>query len=340
VTKPGKQQISLDATPFYHCYSRCVRRAFLCGVDSHSGKSYEHRRQQIEDDLLRLASIFFIDVAAFAVRSNHYHLVLFVDQDECKSASAKDIVKRWHKLFTGPDISQRYIKGEFLEPHELEQLDTLILTWRKRLQDISWFMKVLNENVAKRANHEDDCTGHFWESRFKSQALLDEKAVLSCMTYIDLNPIRAGMANTPETSNHTSIQMRIKRWKNASDKSNTAEHDPEEHNNSLQPNKLLPFIGNYRQPMPKGIAFHLIDYFELVDWTGRAVLQGKGSIDNDTPKILQRLNISPEHWIELSTHFESRFKGIVGTTDSLKALCSLFGLSRNTNRSNSRLLFS
>ena len=91
VTKPGKQQISLDATPFYHCYSRCVRRAFLCGVDAHSGKSYEHRRQQIEDDPLRLTSVFFIDVAAFAVMSNHYHLVLFVDQAECKSASAKDV---------------------------------------------------------------------------------------------------------------------------------------------------------------------------------------------------------------------------------------------------------
>ena len=317
-----------------------MRRAFLCGVDSHSGKSYEHRRQQIEEDLLKLASVFFIDVAAFAVMSNHYHLVLFVDQEECKSASAKDIVERWHKLYAGFDISQRYLKGEFLEPHELEQLDTLIQTWRKRLQDISWFMKVLNENISKRANQEDECTGHFWESRFKSQALLDEKAVLSCMTYIDLNPIRAGMAKTPETSNHTSIKMRIERWKKASDNNNTKDHDSEEHTRSNQPNKLLPFIGSYRQPMPKGIAFHLTDYFELVDWTGRAVLQGKGSIDNDTPKILQRLSISSEHWIELSTNFESRFKGIVGTTDSIKALCSMFGLSRNTNRSNSRLLFS
>ena len=147
-------------------------------------------------------------------------------------------------------------------------------------------------------------------------------------------------SNTPETSNHTSIKMRIERWKMASEKNDTKDHDPEQQTMSLQPNKLLPFVGNYRQPMSKGIPFHLTDYLELVDWTGRAVLQGKGSIDTDTPKILQRLSISPKHWIELSTNFESRFKGIVGTTDSIKALCSMFGLSRNTNRSNSRLLFS
>jgi len=77
----------------------------------------------------------------------------------------------------------------------------------------------------------------------------------------------------------------------------------------------------------------------LIDWTGRAVLKGKGSIENETPKILQRLNISTNHWIELATNFEGRFQGIVGTTDSLKALCSKFGLSRTANRSNSRFLF-
>jgi len=192
MTRPRKQQVSLDATPFYHCYSRCVRRAYLCGVDAHSGSSYEHRRQQIEDDMLRLGSIFYIDVAAYAVMSNHYHLVVYVDREECNAASAEEIVERWHKLFSGNDVSQRYAKGETLEQHELHQIDTLIETWRKRLHDISWLMKVLNENIAKRANHEDECGGHFWESRFKSQALLDEKAVLSCMAYIDLNPIRAG----------------------------------------------------------------------------------------------------------------------------------------------------
>lgn len=159
------------------------------------------------------------------------------------------------------------------------------------------------------------------------------------MAYVDLNPIRAGMAKTPESSEYTSIKMRIERWKQLSEKGDDIEQDKDKEAETLQPNKLLPFVGNYREPMPKGIVFHLTDYLELVDWTGRAVLEGKGSIDADTAKILQRLNISPEHWIEISTNFESRFKGIAGATNSLKELYTKFGLSRQTNRSNSRLLF-
>ena len=150
--KPRKLQISLDATPFYHCVSRCVRRAFLCGKDSVSGRSYEHRRHQIEHDLLTLASIFCIDIAAFAVLSNHYHVVLHVDRDRARNADAKDIVRRWHQLYKPKEVSQKYISGEPLEPHEHKQLDARIDTWRKRLHDISWFMKVLSENSARRAN--------------------------------------------------------------------------------------------------------------------------------------------------------------------------------------------
>jgi hypothetical protein len=54
-----------------------------------------------------------------------------------------------------------------------------------------------------------DATGHFWESRFKSQALLSEEALLTCMAYVDLNPIRASMCNIPEASDHTSIKESI-----------------------------------------------------------------------------------------------------------------------------------
>ena len=332
--KPRKLQISLDATPFYHCVSRCVRRAFLCGKDTVSGRSYEHRRHQIEHDLLRLASIFYIDVAAFAVLSNHYHLVLHVDRDCCNNADAKDIIRRWHLLYKPKDVSQKYINGEHLEPHELNRIDILIDTWRKRLHDISWFMKALNENISRRANKEDECSGHFWEARFKSQALLDEKAVLSAMAYVDLNPVRAAMATTPETSDHTSIKLRIEYWKKK------ANQQLDDQNESFQPKSLMPFVGNLRQPMPKGLIFNLIDYIELVDWTGRIIRDDKlGAIHKTTPPILQRLDISIDHWLELSTKFESRFKGIAGSAESIKALCAHFGVTRQVNRSNSKLLY-
>ena len=196
----------------------------------------------IEHEILRLSAIFFIDVAALSVMSNHYHVLLHINTHECKSSSATDIAKKWHSLFKGSDLSQRFAKGEPIEPYEQESLDTLIDSWRFRLQNISWFMKVLNEKIARQANSEDGCTGHFWQARFKSQPLLDEKAVLSCMAYIDLNPIRAAMADTPENSDHTSVQLRIKHWKDKAKQLNHTDHLSYENNNEeLQPQSLMPF---------------------------------------------------------------------------------------------------
>ncbi|MCP4490070.1 MAG: transposase, partial [Gammaproteobacteria bacterium] len=86
-----KNQISLEDTHYFHCVSRCVRRAFLCGKDHFSGKNYEHRRQWIEDRLLELGSIFSIDIAAYAIMSNHYHVVLHVDKQQADNWSNKEI---------------------------------------------------------------------------------------------------------------------------------------------------------------------------------------------------------------------------------------------------------
>ena len=341
MTKPRKQQISLDATPFYHCVTRCVRRAFLCGTDISTGRSYEHRRHLIEHEMLRLAGIFFLDIAAFSVMSNHYHIILHINESDCKEAKAIVVAKKWHMWFKGNELSQRYVKGEYIAPHEQESLDTLIDLWRSRLMNISWFMKALNERVAREANKEDDCTGHFWQARFKSQPLLDEQAVLSCMSYIDLNPVRAAMAQSPETSDHTSIQLRIKHWRDKTKKSRTTTKQNQDLNDrDLQPESLMPFAGNPRQPMPFGLAYNLIDYLELLDWTGRAIRHDKrGFIDSDLPPILTRLQISPKHWLKLATEFESRFKGIAGTAESIKQKCSLFGLTRKQNWRNCKTLF-
>ncbi|OED35140.1 hypothetical protein AB833_31365 [Chromatiales bacterium (ex Bugula neritina AB1)] len=335
MTKPRKQQISLDTTPFYHCITRCVRHSFLCGFDKLSGRSFEHRRQQIQDDMLRLASVFYIDIAAFCVMSNHYHLVLHARRDDSIADTPRSIVYRAHQIIAGTEVTRKFLKNELIEPWEHEQLNVFVDTWRTRLFNISWFMKFLNEGIARRANKEDDCTGHFWEARYKSQTLLDEKAVLSCTAYVDLNPIRAAMAPTPEQSDHTSIQLRIEYWKNKAAGTGTTD-DSEDY----QPKSLMPFAGKPRQSMPPGLEFNLIDYIELIDWTGRIIRADKrGSIPDDLPPIIQRIDISPEHWLELATHFEDRFKGMAGSIQSLKTMCANFGLKRMANLASSKLLF-
>ena len=335
--RPRKSQIAVEATPYYHCVSRCVRRAFLCGEDRFTGRSYDHRRAFIEEELLRLGQVFYLDVVAYAVMSNHYHVVLFIDQEAQKSASVKDIVTRWHQLHNGNPVSVKYLDGDVLEPHEIEQLNTYVDKWREQLASISWYMRVLNEKVARMANIEDDVTGRFWEGRFKCQALLDEKALLSCMAYVDLNPVRVAMAKTPEDSDHTSIKRRAAHWKEASE-------NPESHvsrDQSFQRDTLHPFAGSLRETMPKGIIFSLMDYLQLVDWTGRCIREDKvGSIDGKAEPILRRLSISSVHWVYLCTHFERRFKGLVGSAHSLKQACGNFNRQRAPNLSVSKSLFS
>ena len=142
------------------------------------------------------------------------------------------------------------------------------------------------------------------------------------------------MATTPETSDHTSIKLRIDYCKDKARQNNAEEPT------TLQPDSLLPFAGNHRQPMPRGLAFNLIDYIELLDWTGRIIRDDKrGAIAESAPQVLQRLDISPNHWLELSTNFESRFKGIAGCVESVKKWCATFGLTRTTNRNSSKILY-
>jgi REP element-mobilizing transposase RayT len=322
--KPRKTLILLEETPYYHCVSRCVRRAFLCGIDSLTGKSYEHRRQWIVDRIKQLADIFAIDCCAYSVMQNHYHVILHVDTERAKAWSEQEVIDRWERLFSLPVIVQRYLAHEPISQAERDTVSELLTKWRIRLHDISWFMRCINEPIARQANKEDGCSGRYWEGRYKSQALLDEKALAACMAYVDLNPVRAGMAETPEESEYTSIKDRIHELKTK----------PEPAGDTNTPSGLHPFAGYPRKDIPRGLPFRLKDYLDLIDWSGRAILENKrGYIPENQPPILERLQIDPKHWLYVTQHFESRFKGLVGASHALKAACRKLEFRRTPNLS-------
>jgi hypothetical protein len=306
MTRPRNALISLADTPYYHITSRCVRRAYLCGVDHYSGQSFEHRRQWVVDRIRLLSSLFAIDVCAYAVMSNHYHLVIKACPEQLDDLSDDDIMDRWCALFKGPLLIQNYRSGEDLKPFERLAVSDIVNVWRSKLSSISWFMRCLNQPLAHQANREDKCTGKFWESRFTSQALKSEEALLSCMAYVDLNPLRAGMADTPETSSHTSIQERLLpefELQHAID-DQTECGDLLDFRMPLKP--LAPFHDRLVKELQTGILFNFEEYLALVDWTGRLIRSDKrGQIDNALPPILERLQITQDQWRINTTQFEA-----------------------------------
>ncbi|OBT08016.1 transposase [Vibrio sp. UCD-FRSSP16_10] len=285
----------MDATPYYHCVSRCVRQSYLCGHNHETHVSYDHRKQWVEDKMKSLTATYCLSICAYAIMSNHYHVVVYINKNKALNLSPLEVVERWainHKL---PLLIKRWLKNELTNQLEENKCHEIIQIWRKRLWNLSWFMKELNFDIAYRANLEDKCKGHFWESRFKSQALLDDKALLAAMAYVDLNPIRAGVAKTPETSDFTSFKTRLDTLQN----------------NRYAPKSLLPFEDDLNEHSNSKIPFKFADYIELIDWTAREFRQGKVSLSNDVPPILNRLTLKQNRWLKACNELEnSRFTAI------------------------------
>ena len=301
MTTARAKLICPEVTPYYHCVSRCVRRSFLCGQDIISGRSYEHRRQWVENKILHLATLYCIDICAFAVMSNHYHLVVRIDRESAMTLTPAEVIERWGADHHLPAIMQRFKTGKVTRA-EQEKCLQIITTWRERLCSLSWFMKELNFDIALQANKEDECTGHFWEGRFKSQALLDEKALLAAMAYVDLNPVRAKEASTPEKSTYTSLKLRL---------SNAVK-------GLTQSPPLLNFVGFASSLKSKGIPFTFKDYLQLVDWLGRQIRPDKaGHIDVNQPDILARLALSPSDCFHFCTQLEAKSRLWIGSAQRL-----------------------
>lgn len=311
MTVARKHLVDAGRSGCYHLVSRCVRRAFLCG------DAGEHRRDWIALAVEQASRCFAVEILGFAIMSNHMHLVVRNLPATAQRWSDQVVAERWAALhpLRGDD-------GE-PEPWPPEQVAALAADaarcgeLRERLASLSWFMKLIKERIAKRANREDGCRGHFWEQRFHSTRLVDQAALLSCLVYVDLNPIRAGMADRPETSAYTSVRERIRtRQRHLRAVAAVAGLDDHTRSTELTPALRAVLDGGPQQglwiaPMERCVAgdpdelhapqpISLDDYLDLVDATGRIIRNDKrGHIPAHLLPILQRLDLDVQSWLAL-----------------------------------------
>ena len=198
-----------DEIAIVHVMNRTVRRCFLLGDDQFTGKNYDHRKLWLDEQLIHQAKHFGIDLLCQAILSNHFHLVLKSRPDVVAEWDDSEIARRW--LMLCPERRDKDGRPEEPSEFELKHIrndKSKVKNIRSRLSDISWWMRLLSQNIAQRANKEAGELGKFLQARYRAVRLLDETAILACAAYVDLNPIRAAMAETIEESDFTSAQKR------------------------------------------------------------------------------------------------------------------------------------
>lgn len=297
MAQPRSQLVPTDERCAFHCVQRCVRRAWLCGRDEYTGTSYEHRKRWIEERILLVGNCFAVAIHAYAVMSNHLHLVLETEPLAPQSWDDEYVARRWVRLFPPREAEatafEDKIQAVVNDPARLSVI-------RARLGDLSWLMKCLAEPIARRANAEDVCTGRFWEGRFKSQALRDEKALLAAMAYVDLNPVRAGMATDLEPQQHTSVSARI----------GEARAQP-----ALLACMMQPRVATIAPCWP---SIRVQDYLMLVEWTGKQQRSDTcGGHFGTAPPIVERWDGSPRRWLMRVNAIGSRYWRVVGDAQDL-----------------------
>ena len=313
-----------------HVISRCVRQAWLCGKDKATGRDYEHRRGWVRERLQQLAGVFAVEVCAYAIMSNHSHMVLWCRPGVAATWSPEEVARRWLMVF-GPrrrGWTDQEIAGFAKDEKQIAK-------WRGRLSSVSWFMRCLNEYIARQANKEDGCKGRFWEGRFRSQLLADDGAVLACMAYVDLNPVRAKKAGSLEESEFTSAKDRITGKRGRAKVTKTEDSrggedgstgregagEAEEIARALEEAEadlwLCPMgEGAGRQTV---LDLSLDGYLAMVEWTGQAIRADKrGVLPEGTRTMLEQMELDVDAWVETVREFGRIFHRVAGKEQRLR----------------------
>ena len=329
-----------------HVINRTVRRCFLFGDDPLSGKNFDHRKDWIEQLLEDFAACFGIDLLCYSILSNHYHLILRTRPDVVASWNDTEVARRWWMI-----CPLRKIDGKPAEPTEAE-LNSIrccpvrLAEIRQRLSSVSWWMRLLNQRIAQRANQEESESGRFWQDRFRAIRLIDEESVLACAAYVELNPIRAAIAQTLEASEHTSVKRRVEA---EVAKAGSGNQSPQQRRDAFLAKLTLDEANGSVGPVPsetgrrcsdKGfLPMTTCEYLELVDWTARQVIAGKrGATPKDAPPILKRLGLELSSWRELVWSFEATFSHVAGRCHRVSSFRSHLTRRRFRMRSSARKL--
>lgn len=329
----------------FHCTARCVRRAFLCGRDRLTGQDYTHRRNWIIHREEQLARLFAIEVEFRAEMSNHLHAVLRTRPEIAARWTPREVARRW---LTATKLA-KCLSDEMPLPEE-KRIDKAvgnkkqIAQWRRRLSNISWFMGMLCENIARRANNEDDCHGRFWETRFRCREITDLSGLLLCGIYVDLNPIRAGEAARPETARYTSLCQRLQardQRRNARDRADGWMAEL-----TLRPERKADEACAYtsrsgRRASDLGVLpISLEDYLKLLRWTARLLESGQRStIPKDLEAVLDRLHVNHEQWLDTVDSYERCFCHAVGPPASLARVAQRMEVSHLKGATAARRIF-
>ena len=253
MTTARSELIDRENGGFHHIITRCVRRAWLCDLDPLTGRDHSHRKRWIEESLLRLCDAFAVRVYSYAVMANHCHIVLEYRPQDAKILSDEEVARRWLLVFPPrrEELLEASMQALLADPGRIQDL-------RERLGDLSWYMKCLNEPIARRANREDDCTGKFWESRFhSSRPFKSLSAVYACMTYVDLNPLRAGACNrVGDQFDFTALRRRLEE----------ASHDRAKKAAIIEPMRIDRASGRIFSTGSSRLSLTLEGYLAHVDW--------------------------------------------------------------------------
>ena len=211
VAFPRKDVVREGEVGIYHVWSRCAQQWHLMGQEEEWRIDFGHRRQWLESLLRYHSQVFAVDLANFSILSNHFHLVVRTRPDIVETWSDEMVAARWklawpefdqEAMTWSREVDDRMIQRLVDDPKKFDLA-------RKGLGSLSWFMARIKEAFSKLCNAEAGRSGAFWDERFGARELLDERAVLTCMSYVDMNQVKAGVAETLADSSRSAIAVRI-----------------------------------------------------------------------------------------------------------------------------------